>query len=64
MGAGGPARAGENVDGGHQLHLDKTSLLYGIEILSFQESAANSSGPQCDVGFSGVWDRFMYHNIG
>jgi len=64
VGAGRPARADENVDGGYQLHLDKTRLLYGIEILSFQESAANSSGPQGDVGFGGVWDRFMDHNIG
>ncbi len=46
-GVGGafPFRAGENVGGRHQLYVSKTGLLDSIQILSLQESAADSSGP-------------------
>ena len=46
-GVGGafPFRAGENVGGRHQLYVSKTGLLDSIQVLSLQESAADSSGP-------------------
>jgi hypothetical protein len=53
----------EDVSGGDQFHIDKSSLLNGIQVLSLQESAANSSGPEVYVGFYSVWHHFMHHNV-
>jgi hypothetical protein len=36
---------GKNISGGDQFHIHKTGLLNGIQVLSLQESAANSSSP-------------------
>jgi hypothetical protein len=36
---------GKDIGGGDQFHIHQTSLLNGIQVLSLQESAADSSRP-------------------
>jgi hypothetical protein len=36
---------GKDISGGDQFHIYQTGLLNGIQVLSLQESAANSSSP-------------------
>ena len=43
--SGFPRRSGENIDCRIQVYVHKSSLLNRIQILSFQESTADSSSP-------------------
>jgi hypothetical protein len=40
-----PGGPGKDIGTGNQLYIYKASLLNGIQVLSLQESAANSSSP-------------------
>ncbi len=54
---------GEYVDRGHQFHVNETGLLYGVQILSLQESAPDSSGPQIYIRFGAVRHWPMNHHV-
>jgi hypothetical protein len=58
-----PSRTGKDISSGNQLDIYKASLLYGIQVLSLQESAANSSSPQINVSLGPVWDLLVDHYI-
>lgn len=53
----------EDVKGGHQLNVYEPSSLDGVQVLSLQESAANSSRPQVHVGLGAIGHRLMQHDI-
>ena len=59
-----PLSSCEDVGGRHQLHVYETGLLDSIQVLSLQESSADSSSPQIHVRLSSIRDRFVYHYIG
>ena len=59
-----PLGSGEDVGGGYQLHVHETGLPDGIQVLSLQESSADSSGPEVYICLGGVRDRFVHHYIG
>lgn len=54
----------ENVGGGHQLQVRETGLLDRIQVLSLQESAADSSCPQVHVGLGPVGHGLVHHDVG
>jgi hypothetical protein len=56
-------RAGKYVHRGYQLHVSKAGLGNGLQVLSFQESPANSSRPEVHVGPGRVGHRTVHHNI-
>jgi hypothetical protein len=58
-----PSRTSKDINGGNQLDIYKASLLYGIQVLSLQESTANSSSPQINVSLGPVWDLLVNHYI-
>jgi hypothetical protein len=58
-----PSGPGKNISSGNQLDSYKASLLYGIQVLSLQESAANSSSPQINVSLGPVWNLLVNHYI-
>ena len=64
MSVGFPFGSGEDVGGRHQLHVHETGLLDSIQILSFQESSADSSSPQIHVRLGSIRDWFVYHYVG
>jgi hypothetical protein len=57
-------RPGENVGRGNQFNVYKASLLDGVQVLPFQESAANSSSPQINVGLGSVGDSLVDYDVG
>ena len=59
-----PLGSGEDVGGRYQLHVHETGLLDSIQVLSLQESSADSSSPQIHVRLGGVRDRFVHHYVG
>jgi hypothetical protein len=58
-----PSRTGKDISGGNQLDIYKASLLNSIQVLSLQESTANSSSPQINVSLGPVWDLLVNHYI-
>ena len=64
VGVGFSLGTGEDVGGGAQLHVHETGLLDSIQVLSFQESSADSSSPEVYICLGGIRDRFVYHYIG
>jgi hypothetical protein len=59
-----PSRTGKDISSGNQLDIYKASLLNGIQVLSLQESAANSSSsPQINVSLGPVRDLLVDHYI-
>ncbi len=55
---------GEHVDCGNDIHVVHASAHGGVQILSLQESAADSSGPEVHILFDRVWHFFVSHNVG
>lgn len=55
--------AGKYVHRGHQLHVRKAGLGNGLQVLSFQESPANSSRPEVHVGPGRIGHRPVHHDI-
>ena len=64
VGVGLAFRTQENVGCRDQLDVGETGLLDGIQVLSFQESAADSSSPKVHVGFGLVRKLFVDHDVG
>ena len=64
VGVGFSLGTGEDVGGGDQLHVHETGLLDSIQVLSFQESSADSSSPEVYICLGGIRHRFVYHYIG
>ena len=64
VGVGFPLGPGEDVGGGYQFHVRETGLLDSIQVLSFQESSADSSGPEVYICLGGIRDRFVHHDVG
>jgi hypothetical protein len=63
VGVAFPGRPGENIRRGNQLCIHQARLLDGIQVLSLQESAANSSSPQVNVGFGPIRDLLVDYNV-
>ena len=53
----------EHVFGGYQLYIGQTGGLYGVQVLSLQESAADSSGPEIHVLLDRIGHRFVDHDV-
>jgi hypothetical protein len=64
MGAGFTRGSRKHVDGGNQLHVREAGPLDGVQVLSLQESAADSSGPQVHVGLGAFGHLFVDHDVG
>jgi hypothetical protein len=64
VGVAFPGRPGENIGGRNQFYVYKTSLLDGVQVLSLQESAADSSSPQINVGFGPVRHWLVDYDVG
>ena len=58
-----PFAAGKNILGRDQLNIYESGLRYRVHILSFQESAADSSSPEVDVGFGSIRNRLVHHDV-
>ena len=59
MGVGLPLGSGEDVGGRYQLHVHEAGLIDGVQVFSFQESAADSSGPQFHHFLGGIRYRLL-----
>jgi len=54
----------EPVFGGYQFYICQAGARYGIQVLSLQESAADSSGPEVHVLLGPVGHRFVHNYVG
>ena len=63
VGSGFAVSSSENIYRGHQLNFNESSLLDGVQVLSFQESSADSRGPQVHFALGVNWYLFVGHNV-
>ena len=54
----------EHVLGRYQFHIRQSGALDGVQVLSFQESAADSSGPEVHVLLGLVGHLFIGYDVG
>jgi hypothetical protein len=58
-----PEGPGKDVLAGHQLDVREPGPLDGVQVLSLQESTADSSSPQVHVGLGPVGHRLVQYDV-